>query len=57
MRPQQRAAHHPIFDPVTGFKVAFHDRRLRDAFNREMRNMREDQSCERIVERYPLPSR
>jgi polar amino acid transport system substrate-binding protein len=46
---------HAIFDPVTGFKVAFRDRGLRDAFNRALRAMRKDHSYERILERYASP--
>lgn len=49
--------YHPIFPASTGFKVAFRDRGLRDAFNRALHAMRKDHSYARIAARYALPSR
>jgi polar amino acid transport system substrate-binding protein len=41
--------YHAIFPANTGFKVAFRDRALRDAFNRALHSMRKDHSYARIV--------
>lgn len=48
--------YHPIFEASTGFKVAFRDRDLRNAFNRALQAMRKDRSYARIVARYGPPS-
>jgi polar amino acid transport system substrate-binding protein len=44
--------YHTIFAASTGFKVAFRDRELRNAFNRALHAMRKDHTYARILARY-----
>jgi polar amino acid transport system substrate-binding protein len=44
--------YHTIFPAITGFKVGFRERPVRDAFNRALQSMRKDHTYERIVARY-----
>jgi polar amino acid transport system substrate-binding protein len=46
--------YHAIFDATTGFKVAFRQRALRDAFNRALDAMRKDHGYDEIVARYGM---
>lgn len=48
--------YHTIFPANTGFKVAFRDRDVRNAFNRALQAMRNDHSYARIIARYALPA-